>query len=133
MPTASGAITTSCAPGSEGSRRSSTAIAPTPSVTAARMRSAPDFRRRLDDQLELGDLLLAGERVPLDGRGKAALWREAQLLDRHVPRRLLDPPLEQILRFQLAALGCHEAEHHVLVRRHVTQRLEPARARVVVL
>ena len=45
----------------------------------------------------LADLLLVGDRVALDGRGEAALGREAQLLDRHEPRGLLDPPLELVL------------------------------------
>ena len=86
-----GAITTSPGPGSAAR---AVEHAPSPrrrSVTAARIagRSAPDLGRRLDDQRELGDLLLVGERVALDGRGEAALRRQAELLDR---RRTATPP-----------------------------------------
>src|SRR4051812_22177518 len=49
---------------------------------------APDLLRRLHDQSQLGDLLLARERVAVDGRGEAALGREAELVDVDVPRRL---------------------------------------------
>ena len=66
-------------------------------------RSAPDLLGGLDDQRELGDLLVAGERVALDRRGEAALPRQRQLLERHEPRRLVDPPLEVVLALQLAA------------------------------
>ena len=44
-------------------------------------RSAPHLGRRLDDQLELGDLVVVAHDVALDGRREAALRGEAQLLD----------------------------------------------------
>jgi 5-methyltetrahydropteroyltriglutamate--homocysteine methyltransferase len=38
-----------------------------------------------------------GELESKDRRGEAALWREAQPLDRHVSRGLLDPALQPVL------------------------------------
>src|ERR1017187_4091557 len=148
MPTAWGATTTWPGPGAPGSGRSSSAISPTRSVTAARisprpprpaaasdpsLASAPHLCRSLHDQLQLGHLLLVAERVSLHRRGEPALRRQAQLLDRDVARGLLDPPLEQILALQLAALGGHQTQHDQLVGRDVAQRLKAAGTRVVVL
>src|ERR1700755_2961589 len=54
-----------------------------PVVTrAGRARSAPDLGGGLHDQGELGLLLVDGEVVALDGRGEAALPREAELVER---------------------------------------------------
>ena len=53
-------------------------------------RSAPDLGGGLDDQPELGDLLVEGQHVALDGRGEAALRGQAELVERDVlarPRR----------------------------------------------
>ena len=49
--------------------------------------SAPDLGGGLDDERELGDLLVDGQRVALDRRGEAALRREAELVERHVASR----------------------------------------------
>ena len=74
------------------------------------------------------------EHVALDRRREAALRREAQLLERRVPRRLLDAPLQLVLRLELAALRRHEPEHDLLLAlRQEAQRLEAARALVVPL
>ena len=50
-----------------------------------------------------------------------------------VRRGLVEAAAQGVLRLQLAALGRDEPEHDELVRRHVAQRLEIARALVVVL
>ena len=52
---------------------------------------APGLVGHVDDQAQLGPLLVLGERVALDGAGEAALRAEAQLLERDVPGGLLDP------------------------------------------
>src|SRR6185312_557608 len=78
-------------------------------------RLAPYLLGDLDDQLQLAPLVLLGEDVALDGRGEAALAREAELLERRVARRLLDAALEVVLRLELAALRRHQAEHDLLV------------------
>src|SRR5438105_5033859 len=59
--------------------------------------SAPHFAGGLDDETQLGDLFVPGQRVAVDGRGEAALRAEAELLERHVFRRLVDPPLQLVL------------------------------------
>ena len=71
--------------------------------------------------------------VALDRRGEAALRREAELLDVDELRRLVDPPLQLVLRLELAELGGDEAEHDGLALRQEAQRLEAARALVVLL
>src|ERR1700750_1964792 len=134
MPVASGATSTSPGPGSGGSGRSVTAIAPTPSVTTARIKpprrcSSPDLRCGLDDQVELGDLLVARQRVALDRRREPTLPRQAQLVDRDVLRGLVDAALEQVLALELGSLGRNQAQHHELVLGHEPQRLKAARTR----
>ena len=47
--------------------------------------SAPDLLGDLDDQPQLGGLLLACQLVALDGRGEAALRRQAELVEVDVP------------------------------------------------
>ena len=119
-------------------------------VREERRQSAPaeDVERRIADgphdpqtssatstiRRELRPLLVLGEHVALDGRGEAALRREAELLERRVLRGLLDAALQLVLRLELAALRRHEAEHDLLVAlRQEAQRLEAARALVVPL
>src|SRR4051812_47666482 len=59
---------------------------------------------------------------------EAALRRQAQILERHVLRRLIDAPLEIVLRFERRYLGRDEAKHHLLSARYEPQRLEAAGA-----
>ena len=78
---------------------------------------------------KLRPLLLLGKDVALLGRGKAALRREAELLQRSELGRLVDAALDVVLLLQRAALGGDEAEHHDLVAlRQEAQRLEAAGA-----
>src|SRR5579875_1985185 len=95
--------------------------------------SAPDLSGYLDDQRELGELLATGQVVALDRRGEAALRREAQLLERHVLRGLVDASFQVVLRFELRRFRRHEPEYDLLARRHEAQRREGARALVVEL
>ena len=95
--------------------------------------SAPDFAGGFDDEAQFCVLLLDRQRVAVDGRGKAALRAEAELVERDVFRGFVDPALQQVLAFELRSFACDEAEHHAfLTLRHKAQRLEPAGARVVV-
>src|SRR5690349_8157223 len=57
----------------------------------------PHLARRLDDEAELFRLLPGAQRIAIDGRGEAALRAEAQLLERHVFRRLVDAALQFVL------------------------------------
>src|SRR4029077_20968965 len=68
----------------------------------------PYFLGGLDDQRELGPLLLLGEVVAFLSRGEAALRREAQLVAVDEPGGLVNPPLQVILALELAFLGCDE-------------------------
>src|SRR5438132_1531843 len=88
--------------------------------------------RGLDDEPQLGDLFVVADRVAFDGRGKAALRRQADLLERHVLARLIDAALEIVLALQRAALRGHQAKNDHLARRYESQRCEVSRPRVVV-
>src|SRR3569623_1160063 len=66
---------------------------------------APNHLRHLDDHPQLRPLLVLGERVALLGRGKAALRRQRQLLERRELRRLVDPALVRVLGLELPGLG----------------------------
>src|SRR5215217_4932813 len=93
----------------------------------------PDLPGGLDDQTEFGHLFLVAEHVALNGRGEATLGRQTQLLDGHEAASLLDAALELVLVLELAAFGGDQTEHDQLPLGDEPQRLEPARALVVVL
>ena len=90
--------------------------------------------RAVDDEAELGPLLVGGERVALDRAGEAALRAQAQLIHRHVAGRLLDPvPRARRSGSSVGPLGGDETEHDGRVLADVAQRGEVAGALVVVL
>src|ERR1051326_5240783 len=72
--------------------------------------SSPHFLGQLDDHRELRPLLVLGQDIALLGRGKAALRREAELVEIGIFRRLLDPPFDVVLLLQRAALRGDEAD-----------------------
>src|SRR5215470_1992647 len=91
--------------------------------------SSPHLVGDLDDHAKLRPLLLLGEDIAFLGRGKAALGREAQLLDIDVFGRFVDAALDRVLLLQCAALRGDEAEHHLLLPLgHEPQRPEAAGA-----
>src|SRR3954471_11965555 len=94
---------------------------------------APDVGGHLDDQPELGHLLLVAEVVALGRRGEAALRGQAELLERHVLARLVDAALERVRTLQLPALRRDQPEHDLLARWDEAERFEAAGALVVVL
>src|SRR5712671_727119 len=97
------------------------------------MSAPPYFARGLDDEAQLGDLLVPGQCVAVDGRGEAALRGKAELLERHVFGRLVDPALQIVLAFERRPLAGDEAQDHPLLpARHKAQRFEATRAGVVV-
>ena len=57
----------------------------------------PNLVRDLDDQPQLGPLLVLGQRIAFLGRGEAALARQRKLVDVDELGRFLDPALEQVL------------------------------------
>src|SRR5580700_2393345 len=98
-----------------------------------RARLAPDLAGGLDDEAELGGLLVLTQHVSFHRGGEAALRGQAELVERDVPGGLVDPALEGVLALQGAALGGDQAEDDHLAGRDEPQRLEPAGALVVVL
>src|SRR5262245_42307916 len=94
---------------------------------------APDLAGGLDAKPQLRALLFLGEVVAVVGAGEAALRADAEVLERHELRSLLDAPFQDVLGLELGKLGGNQAEHHLLALRDVAQGLEAARALVVVL
>jgi hypothetical protein len=73
------------------------------------------------------------QRVAVDGRREATLRAEAELLERHVFRRFVDPPRQIILAFECRPFARNGAEDHPLAPPwHEAQRLELAGAGIVV-
>src|SRR5262249_25669538 len=93
--------------------------------------SAPAAAGDLPDELELGALLVLGQDVALDGGGETALAGQAELVERDILGRLVNPALEQIGVFQGAGLGGDQAEHDHLAGRDEPQRLEAPGAGIV--
>src|SRR5712692_6005678 len=88
---------------------------------------APCFVGELHNHRKLRPLLILGKDIALLGRGKAALRRKAELLERSKLGCFLDAALDVVLLLQRAALRRDEAEHNDLVALgQVTQRLEAA-------
>src|SRR5580693_4506983 len=75
-----------------------------------RARLAPDLAGGLDDEAELGGLLVLTQHVSLHRGGEAALRGQAELVERDVPGGLVDPALEGVLALQGAALGGDQAQ-----------------------
>src|SRR3990170_1691359 len=103
-----------------------------PSVRSLSL-ATPDLLDRLDDEPELGGLLLGGQVISLHGRREPALRRETDLVDVDEPCRLLDAPLQLVLRLELTGLGGDEPEHDDLPLGQEPKRLEAARSLVVEL
>src|SRR5438309_4192938 len=95
--------------------------------------AAPDETRDLGHALELAALILRRDAVAFHGRGEAALPAQGQALERLELGRLLDAPPQLRHRLQPRFLRGHETQNDLAIGRHEAQRLEVARAIVVVL
>src|ERR1700689_1642060 len=84
--------------------------------------SAPDFAGYFDDQAQLRFFIFDRQRVAADGAGETALRRDAEILERHESRGLVDAPLDGVFVFQRGRLRADEPETHELVFGHQTQR-----------
>ena len=104
-----------------------------PSDLRSWVASGPDPRRGLDDESQLGPLLVLGQRVALDGAREAALRAEAQPVEGDVRVRLADTSGEVVGALELGTLARDQAEDDDLVVRDEPQRSEVAGALVVVL
>jgi hypothetical protein len=87
---------------------------------------APDFSCGFHAQRQLRALLLHADVVALDGGREAALRAHAELVQRQVPRGLVEAALEIVLAFEGARLARDQAEHHARRPRHVAERREIA-------
>src|SRR5258708_26424426 len=66
---------------------------------------APDLAGDLDDEAELGNLVLDRDLVPLDRAREAALRAQAKLVERQKARRLVDAALQFVLALQRRQLA----------------------------
>src|ERR1700730_15282861 len=92
------------------------------------LESSPDLVCHLDDHPQLRPLLLFGEHITVLGRRKAALRRQAELIDGDEFCRFVDAALEFVAAFERTGLRSHESEHDLLALRHETERLRGAGA-----
>src|SRR3989441_1252988 len=95
-------------------------------------RLAPNPLRSLHDQPELSFLICRGDGVSDHRAGKAALRAYRQMLQGHEAARFADTAFELVDRLEVRTLGGDQPEHHPLVFRHLLERLERSRTRIVV-
>src|SRR5262249_27713947 len=87
---------------------------------------APHLGGGLDDELELGPLLLVRQLVARSDARKPTLRRQRQLLQGHVLGGLVDAPLQLVLLLESAVLGSDQTQHNDLALGHEAQRGEVA-------
>src|SRR5260370_12936205 len=73
--------------------------------------SSPNLPGHFHHEPQLRPLLVLGQHIALFARGKSALRRKCDLIERHVFRCLLDAALDIVLVFQCGELGRHETQH----------------------
>src|SRR6516225_6409929 len=89
---------------------------------------SPDLPGDLDDRAQLRPLLALRQNISFFSRGKAALRREAKLIERNVFRGFVDAALDLVAAFERAGFAGDEPEHDRLVLRHKAQRPKTAGA-----
>jgi hypothetical protein len=75
----------------------------------------PHFVGELHDHSKLRPLLVLGQHVAFLGRGKAALRRQAELIEGDVFGRLVDAALDVVLVLELAELRRNQPEHDLFL------------------
>src|SRR3989442_15548962 len=93
---------------------------------------APHVSRGFDDEAQLRRLRFDRDGISVDGARKAALRRQAHLLERRAPPGFRYAPLQVVLGLEPIELGADQAKNDALAFRYVTQRREIARSRIVV-
>lgn len=96
-------------------------------------RLSPNRLGYLSDQVKLSPLLCLRQLVAYLARGEATLRTETQTLQRHILGSLVDASDDRSLVLQDWRLTGNQTEHHLLVIRHILQRLETARTLIVKL
>ncbi len=94
--------------------------------------STPDTSGSFYYEPEFPLLVFRGEAVAHYRRSEAALRAEGKSRKRHIPAGLANPLHELFASLQPPAFCCHQAKHNQLLFRHVPERLEGARAGVIV-
>jgi len=84
--------------------------------------TTPNLLRHLDNQPELGSLVLHRQLIAEHGAGKAALWTDTELVERNVLACLVDAALQIIGAFQLAGLGGNQSQVQPLSARQIAER-----------
>src|SRR3990170_859388 len=91
----------------------------------------PHLPRHLHHQLQLRDLIFNRQLVAEHGAGKAALWTDAELVQRNELARFIDAALEIVGLFQRAGFRSHQPKNQLLAFGQVAQRHKVSRARRV--
>src|SRR4029450_12218714 len=94
---------------------------------------APNFLSQLDNHPQLRPLLFFLQDVALLGRGKAALRREAQLIERNKFGCFLDAAMNLVSRLESPGFLGDQTENNGPVLRQLSQWFEASGARGVVL
>src|SRR5262245_58049195 len=94
---------------------------------------APNLFRELDNHPQLRPLLFFIQHITFLGRGKAALRREAQLIERNELARFLDTAMDFVPRLEPPAFRGDQAENDGPVLRQYSQWFEASGSRGVVL
>src|ERR1700728_145460 len=76
---------------------------------------SPHFISQLHDHPQLGPLLIFGQHIAFLGRGEAALWRQAKLVEPDIFRRLVDAAFDIVLFLKLAAFRGDQSEHELFL------------------
>src|SRR5271155_4873737 len=102
-------------------------------VRASEKALTPNLVGGFGHEAQLRLLILGAEEITADGAGKSALGAERKLFVRDEFRRFINPPPDRVLAFAYRRLGAHQPEDSELILGQEAQRLEAARARIVVL
>ncbi len=106
------------------------------SHTRRHLRTLPLFPNALGntlDQRDLCPLLVLGQLVANLAAGKATLRRQIQVLERNILCSLVNTLDDGVLVLKLSGLGGHQAQHDLLARGNVPQRLKTTGARRIEL
>src|SRR3954466_8509998 len=96
-------------------------------------RLPPYFTCSLCHQLQLLPLIVGRQAISFVGRGEPALRAQGQPIERDDAGGGVDASANFVARFETRRFGTDQAEHHGSILRHVAQRLERTRTRIVVL
>src|SRR2546422_3773709 len=88
----------------------------------------PDLMRHFEHQCQFGPLLVRGQHITLFGRSKTTLWTQSELVERRIPRGLIDAALQGVFVFEDACFRRHQTQDDHFIGRQKAQRFKPASA-----